>query len=299
MVSLRMRLLIRTLRKNKEKPKELSVAAYRRGMDSFAEILPSLPEDITVTPENIGNVGVEWISHQESVTDSVILYLHGGGYVSGNLTLSRFFIAQFIQRIRIPFLLVDYGIAPENPFPQGLNDATTVYDWLVSTKRIEPNRIVFFGESAGGGLVLSTLLNIRDRNQELPAAAVCLSPWTDLAATGESMITNEAIDPILSLEEIVFLAKQYVGSSDPKNPLISPLYAELHDLPSLFIQVGTSEMILDDSLRFAEKAKEEGVDVTLDVWKDMPHVFTIFFQFAPESRKGIDRVCDFILQHLD
>ena len=112
MVSLRMRLVIRTLRKNKEKSKEESVADYRKGMDSIAEMLPPLPDDIIVKPERVGHVDVEWISHRESETDSVIIYLHGGGYVSGNLALSRYFIVQFVQRIKIPFLLIDYGLAP-------------------------------------------------------------------------------------------------------------------------------------------------------------------------------------------
>ena len=169
---------------------------------------------------------------------------------------------------------------------------------MIETKGVQADRIVLFGESAGGGLVLSTLVNLRDKNLDLPKAAVCLSPWTDLAGTGESMITNVDIDPSLTLEQITFLAKQYFGDNDPKNQLISPLYAELQGLPPLFIQVGTSELILDDSLRFAEKAKKAGVIVTLDVWKDMPHVFTIYFQYAPESRQGIDRICEFITQHI-
>ncbi|MFW9848316.1 MAG: alpha/beta hydrolase [Candidatus Thorarchaeota archaeon] len=299
MVSLRMRLVIRTLRKNKEKPKEQSVTAYREGMDGIADMLPPLPDDIVVKPERVGHVGVEWISHRESETDSVIFYIHGGGYVSGNLAISRYFIAQFIQRTKIPFLIVDYGLSPEHPFPQGLDDATSIYEWLLKTRGVQSDNVVFFGESAGGGLVLSTLVNLRRKNLDLPAAAVCLSPWTDLADTGESMNSNVDIDPSLSPEETRFLAKQYIGDNDPKNPLISPLYAELHELPPLFIQVGTAEIILDDSLRLAEKAKMDGVEVTLDVWKDMPHVFTIYFQYAPESRKGIDRICEFITQHIE
>jgi len=294
-----MRLVIRTLRKNKEKPKEQSVTAYRDGMDTVAEMLPPLPEGITVKPERVGNVGVEWISHRDSESDSVIFYIHGGGYVSGNLALSRYFIAQFIQRMKIPFLIVDYGLAPEHPFPQGLNDTTSLYEWLLNTRGVQSDHIVFFGESAGGGLVLSTLVNLRKKNLDLPAAAVCLSPWTDLAGTGDSMISKVDIDPSLTPEETRFLAKQYVGDNDPKNPLISPLYAELHRLPPLFIQVGTAELILDDSLRLAEKAKNEGVEVTLDVWKDMPHVFTIYFQYAPESRQGINRICEFITQYIE
>ncbi len=298
MVSLRMRLVIGQLRKNKDKPKELSVTAYRQGMDSLASSIPIIPESIEVTPDHAGSIPLEWISHKDTHHDSVVFYLHGGGYIAGQLELSRFFVSQFVMKTKIPFLLIDYKLAPENPFPAALNDALSVYEWITEKKRILPKRILFFGESAGGGLVLSTLVKLRDERKDLPAAAVCLSPWTDLAGTGDTMITKAEIDPILSMEEMAFLVKQYIGEHDPMNPLISPLYADLHGLPPLFIQVGTSEMILDDSVRLSEKAENEGVDVTLDIWKDMPHVFTIFFQFAPESRKGIDKICKYITQQI-
>ena len=292
-----MRLVIRTLRKNKEKPKEHSVTAYRHNMDSFAESLPGFPPEVYSTPDQAGQVPVEWITHKDAVSDSVILYLHGGGYITGNLAISKYFITQFVQRIKIPFLYVDYSLAPEKPFPAALDDAVSAYRWLIETKDFHPKKITLFGESAGGGLVIATLVRLRELNLEMPSTAICLSPWVDLALTGESMTTKADIDPILSLEEMTFLGKQYVGEQNPSHPLISPLYADLHDLPTLFIQVGTSEMILDDSLRIAKKAEEAGVNVTLDVWEDMPHVFALFFQYAPESRKAIDRICEHITRH--
>ena len=298
MVSLRMRLVMRTLRKNKARPREISVAAYRQGLENVLESLPNVATGVSFKSEQIEHVPAEWIKNPDAEDDAVVLYFHGGGFIAGSVDISRFFAAQFAQRIKTPFLLFEYGLAPEKPFPEAINDAISVYQWLVDVKGIAPNRIAFFGESAGGGLVFATLVKLRERGLELPATAVCLSPWLDLTLTGESMITKAEKDPILSLEEMEFLVQQYVGNNNPENPLISPLYADLKGLPPIFIQVGTSEMILDDSLRIAKKAEEAGVDVTLDVWEDMPHVFSLFFQFTPESRDAIDRVCEYLSKFL-
>ena len=298
MVSLRMKLVIKALRKNKEKPKEQSVEAYRQGLESVIDSLPELAPEIERKTEQIGQVPGIWLQIKEACEDAVVLYFHGGGYIAGSASISEFFAAQFAQRVKIPFLLFDYGLAPERPFPSGLDDAVSVYRWLIETKGIKPNRIVFFGESAGGGLLISTLVRLRELDIDLPATAVCLSPWVDLALTGESMTAKEEIDPILSREEMEFLVKLYIGDNDSKDPLISPLYADLHDLPPLFIQVGSAEMILDDSLRIAKKAEEAGVDVTLDVGEGLPHVFALFFQYAPESKRAIERVCEYISRYI-
>lgn len=298
MVSLRMRLVIKALRKNKANQREQSVTAYRQGLEGAIVALPDISSELTIAPEQIEHVSAEWIRLKDSVEDSVVLYFHGGGYIAGSASISKFFAAQFAERIKSPLLLFDYGLAPEKPFPEAIDDAVLVYRWLIETEGIHPNHIAFFGESAGGGLVFATLVKLRGMNIDLPATAVCLSPWVDLALTGESMKTKAEKDPILSEEEMVFLVKQYVGNHDPKDPLISPLYADLHDLPPLFLQVGTAEMILDDALRIAKKAEEAGVDVTLDAWEDMPHVFSLFFQYAPESRKAIERVCNHLSKYL-
>ncbi len=293
-----MRLVIKALRKNKEKPKEKTVEAYRQGLEGAIESLPEPSEEIESRPEQIGHVPVLWLQHKHAIDNAVVLYFHGGGYIAGSASISEFFAAQFAQRVKTPFLLFDYGLAPEKPFPAGLDDAVFVYKWLIETKGINPNRITFFGESAGGGLELATLVKLRELGIEQPATAVCLSPWADLALTGESMRTKEEVDPILSREEMEFLVKLYIGENNAKNPLISPLYADLHDLPPLFIQVGTAEMIMDDSVRIAKKAEEAGVEVTLDVWEGMPHVFALFFQYAPESKKAIERVCEYLSRYL-
>ena len=289
---------MRVLRKTKTRPREISVTAYRQGLVTVLESLPNVATGVSFTPEQIEHVPSEWIKNRDAVDDAVVLYFHGGGYIAGSIDISRFFAAQFAQRIQTPLLLFEYGLAPERPFPEAIDDAVSVYQWLVDVKGISPNRIAFFGESAGGGLVFATLIKLREMGLDLPATAICLSPWVDLAMTGESMITKADKDPILSLEEMQFLVNQYIGENDPMNPLISPLYADLHDLPPIFIQVGTSEMILDDSLRIAKKAEEAGVKVTLDVWEDMPHVFSLFFQFASESRDAIDRVCEYLSKYL-
>jgi monoterpene epsilon-lactone hydrolase len=298
MVSFRMRLLKKVLLRNKGRPRELSVPSYREGLISFAKTQSNLPTDVHLTSEQVNQIPAEWIIPDSSTSDSVVLYLHGGGFVGGSPVVSRFFVAQFVKRTKIPFLIIDYALAPEKPFPHALEDAVSAYRWLLETKHISSNRIALFGESTGGNLAIAALVRLRELDFELPATAICLSPWVDLAFTGESIKSKEEIDPILTLEEMTYLAKQYIGDNDPIRPLISPLYAELHDLPPLFIQVGTSEMALDDSLRIAKKAEDAGVEVVLNVWKDMPHVFSIFFQYTPDSRKGIDRICEHINRYL-
>jgi len=289
---------MRALRKNKSKSREISVASYRQGLENVLESLPNVASGVVFESEEIEHIPCEWIKNRDVEDDAVVLYFHGGGFIAGSVEISRFFAAQFAQRINTPLLLFEYGLAPERPFPEAINDAVSVYQWLIDVRGIDPSRIAFFGESAGGGLVFATLIKLREMGMDLPATAVCLSPWIDLALTGESLITKAEKDPILSLEEMQFLVKQYIGENDPRDPLISPLYADLHDFPPLFLQVGTAEMILDDSLRIAKKAEEAGVDVTLDVWEDMPHVFSLFFLFAPESREAIDRVCEYLAKFL-
>ena len=166
----------------------------------------------------------------------------------------------------------------------------------MSSRLIQPNNIIIAGDSAGGGLTLATVIKLRNEGFSLPIAIVCLSPWTDLAGNGESLKTNGEIDPFISLEMFEISARNYLGTTDPFNPLASPLYADLQGLPPLLIQVGTSEVLLDDSVRFAKRAKDSGVDVRLKIWKDMIHIFAIFAIFTPESRQGIEQIGEFIKQ---
>jgi len=257
-----------------------------------------LPEDIQVLPvtiegvTGINNRQAEWLIPPEAPTDKVILYTLGGGYVSGSCKDHRAMVAKIAASSGVNILIFDHRLAPEDPFPGALNDSVTAYRWLLDQGFSPPN-IMIAGESAGGGLCLATLLALRDQGLPLPAAAVAISPWTDLALTGDSYDTKlkASIDPPgMSM----VCSKYYVGENDPYNPLISPLYGDLHRLPPVFICVGTYETMLDDSVRFAEKAKAADVDVTLRVWNEMVHCFPLMAPLFPEAIQALDEISNFI-----
>ena len=285
--------VISMLKGFQESAKDITIAQIREGMDQLGK-MGKLPKDVKCKPIIAGSVPAEWITTPNSESQKVVLYLHGGGYVAGSIASYRDLVARISRVSKVRILIPEYRLAPEFPFPNALEDSVAAYKWLVSTENIDPNDIIIAGDSAGGGLTLATVIKLRNEGFPLPIAIVCLSPWTDLAGTGESLKTNEEIDPFISLEMFRISARTYVGTTDPLNPLASPLYADLQGLPPLLIQVGTSEVLLDDSTRFAERAKAAGVDVRLKIWKDMIHIFAIFAVFAPESRQGIDQIGEFI-----
>ena len=170
---------------------------------------------------------------------------------------------------------------------------------LINEQKISPNSIIIAGDSAGGGLTLCTLLKLRDEGIELPAAAVCLSPWTDLAMSAETLRENAKKDPWLRASDLYFMAELYVGDNDPTNPYISPLFGDLKSLCPILIHVGTNEVIMDDSTRFTEKAKKAGNDVTLEKFDDMVHVFHAFADWAPEGQEAINKIGEYIQSKLD
>jgi epsilon-lactone hydrolase len=191
---------------------------------------------------------------------------------------------------------LDYRLAPEHPFPAAVDDAVSAYKWMLQ-QDLKPSRIVLAGDSAGGGLVIATLVAIRDAKLPMPAAGVCLSPWTDMEGIGESMKTREQADPVVRREMLTQMAAAYLGNNDARTPLAAPLYADLKGLPPLLIQVGDAETLLDDSNRLAQKARAAGVQVKLEVWPEMIHVFQLFAGFLPEGQQAIDGLGKFIKQH--
>jgi len=285
--------VIALLWKFRESAKEVTVELVRKGMDQLG-MMGKPPKDMKNIPVTAGNVSAEWITTPNSEKQKVILYLHGGGYVAGSIATYRDLAARISMISKARILILEYRLAPEYPFPSSIEDAVSAYKWLLSTEKIEPKNIIIAGDSAGGGLTLATLIKLRDEEIPIPIAAVCLSPWTDLAGTGGSLRNNTKIDPFISREFWEISSRNYLGTTDPKNPLASPLYAELKGFPPIFIQVGTSEVLLDDSIRFAERAKTAGVDVRLKIWKDMIHIFAIFAALAPESRQAIEEIGEFI-----
>lgn len=269
-------------------------------LSSFAEPAATeyrLAHNLQLERTDAAGVPCEWIT-APSLTDApVILYLHGGGFVSGSIWPAAEWVLRVPSAASARVLGVEYGLAPENPFPCGLEDALKVYRWLVPGV-VDPARLAILGLSAGGGLTIAMLVALRDSGDPLPAAAVCLSPQTDHAATGASVVTKEAVDPWFIPDQFRWLSAAYLAGADPRTPLASPLYADLAGLPPLLIQVGTAETLLDDSTRLAERTRAAGVDVTLEVWEEMIHGWQMFARFLPEGQQAIDHIGEFIRERL-
>jgi epsilon-lactone hydrolase len=246
-----------------------------------------------------GGVDAEWIFPGNARPDKAILYFHGGGFRLGSVASHRDLISRLAHASGCRVLAVNYRLAPEHGFPAPVEDAVSAYRWMLD-QGLQPDNIAFAGDSAGGNLVLAAMLSLRERGLRLPVAAVLMSPWTDLAATGESYVSRAEADPIHQRPMIQALAKNYLGSdADSCQPLASPLYAELEGLPPLLIQVGDRETVLSDSTMFADKAKAAGVEVELEIWDGMIHVFQMFAAELPEARQAIGNITRFFQEHLD
>jgi monoterpene epsilon-lactone hydrolase len=251
-----------------------------------------LPGDVRCQQISADDVAAEWIE-APGAESGVILYLHGGCYALGSVDTHREFVARLARATRMRALGIDYRLAPEHPFPAALEDATAAYGWLLA-QGIDPSRVIFAGDSAGGGLALATLVALRDAGRPLPAGAVCLSPWTDLALTGASIQTKAQVDLVLGREGIEKYTRYYAGEHHQvTHPLISPLYADLKGLPPLLVLVGTEEILLDDATRCAENAREAGVDVTLEIWDEMFHNFPLA-PFLPEAKRAVGQMAEFV-----
>ncbi len=222
-----------------------------------------------------------------------LLYLHGGGYYFCSPTTHRPLVFALTARAGVRSFSAEYRLAPEHPFPAAHDDAFAAYASLLAAG-VDPASIVVAGDSAGGGLALALLVALRDRGVPLPAGAVLFSPWTDLAATGETLRTNDGADPMFAGVALGRAARFYVGEASATDPYVSPLYAEMDGLPPLLIQAGSTEVLLDDSRRFAERAQAAGVDVELQVWPRMPHVWQMSVPFVPEAGRALDDAAAFV-----
>jgi acetyl esterase/lipase len=262
---------------------------------SYENMLASMPmaDDIDTERVGAGGVPAEWIRAPGAQSDRVMLYFHGGGYVVGSMRTHRTMLSHISRASGFAVLGLDYRLAPETPFPAPVEDALAAYRWLLH-RGIEPGNIVLGGDSAGGGLVVSALVAIRYAGEPMPAAGVCISPWVDMEATGESFTTNAHVDPSVSRERILNIAKAYLAGKNPRAPLASPLYADLHELPPLLSMVGSIETLLDDARAITERAQAAGVEAVLEIWDDMPHVWTHFAPILPEGQQAVDRIGDFI-----
>ena len=254
-----------------------------------------LPGGIHVESIRIEGIEAEWVEASDAHR-GVILYLHGGAYALGSIAIHREFIARLSIATGMRCLAINYRLAPEHPFPAAIEDVTTAYRWLLD-QGIAPAKIMIAGDSSGGGLALAALLSLRDSGIFLPAGAICISPWVDLAMTGASIYEKAKLDHILNATSLTMYAGYYAVENPISNPLISPLHADLTGLPPILIQVGSDEILLSDATRLNEKARESGVDVTLEIWDEMFHVFQLI-SFLPETRKALLQIAKFVVQYI-
>jgi len=294
MASPELQIVLDMLRASPPVPREADWVEQRAGLENLVSLAPP-PTDVRFTPTAAGGVPAEWVAADGARSDRAVLYLHGGGYCIGSIRTHRQLATDLSRAADARVLLIDYRLAPEHPFPAGLEDAVTAYRYMLDSG-VEPARAAIAGDSAGGGLTAATLLALRDRHFALPAAGVCLSAWVDLTLSGASIETKDSVDPIVHRDGLDRMARAYLGGADPRTPLASPLFADLAGLPPLLIHVGSAETLLDDSTRFAERARAAGADVTLEVWDDMVHVWHAFTFILPEARQALERIGAFLRQ---
>ena len=262
----------------------------RAGMGSRQE---PANKDIKLIRLKIGEIPCEWVLALGADPDVRLLYLHGGGWVSGSGGNYLPLAADLSVSAKCAVLLPDYRLAPEHPFPAGLEDCIAAHDWLIANGPSGPGpaKATFIaGDSAGGNLTLATLLALRDRQRPLPAGGIALSAATDFTLASESLKTVH--DPIISARTMPEFRERYLGKTDPSNPLASPVFGDYRGIPPLLIQVGEHEMLRDDSVRVAKKARSDGIPVKFEVWPGMVHVFQI--RGLPESREAIEQIAEFM-----
>jgi len=269
-----------------------SIEDFREQCEKGASKYAKIPDGIEIKEENIDGINSEWIIPDGANSKNVILYVHGGGYVSGSCNDHRGFVSKFAENCGVTTFQFEYRLAPERPFPAGLNDSIAVYKWLLD-KGFKPSNIVIAGESAGGGLALAILLALKEQNILMPAAAVAISPWTDLTCSSDSYKTKNKVS-VAPMNSWIVFSKYYTGDNPPNLPLISPLFGDLQGLPPIFINSGEDDELFEDGEKFHLKAKKAGVDITFRAGKGMIHCYPLLAPFFNEATEAMQEICDFI-----
>jgi len=248
------------------------------------------PEGTMIDPVDAGGVPAEWITAAGVTGERVVLFFHGGAYHTGSPAALRRLLALVSGAAQARVLSAGYRLAPEHPFPAAVHDALAAYRWLLA-RGPAARQIAIADNSSGGGLALAALVALRDAGEPMPAAAVVISPWTDMEKTaGESRRTRAAADRMITPDGLEEAAGWYLAGQDPRHPCASPVHADLRGLPPILIHVGDAEILLDDSTRLAARARAAGVEVTLEVWDEMPHCWHTFAGFLPEADQAIERI---------
>ena len=272
-----------------------SLEERRMGANMMGQRFENLDGISTETVDADG-VPAEWVAAPDTGSGAV-LYLHGGGYVTGSVISHRGMAASLSRASGCRVLTIDYRLAPENKHPAQVQDAHTAYRWMLNNG-VDASSLFVAGDSAGGGLTVATLLKARDAGDPMAAAGVCISPWVDMEGNGDSMKSKAGVDPMVSYGGLMDMATHFLGDGDRRDPLAAPLHADLSGLPPLLIIVGTAETLLDDAVRLHEKAESAGVDSTLEIWEDMVHIWPWFAPFLPEGQQAMEQMGDFIKEQI-
>lgn len=275
------------------KGKRLTIAENRTITAQSGQMMRKIPNDVQLQKIEINGIQAVWIRPTRANQDQVAIHLHGGGYVTGSIESHLMMCIPMAQTLKMAILLPEYRLAPEYPFPAALDDALSVYKWLLS-QGFQPANIFISGDSAGGGLSLATVLALRNAGLPLPAGIVCISPWTDLTLKGKSHITNAKSETLLRTDILREWAHAYASPDNFENPLVSPLYADFHGFPPIFIQVGSNEILLDDATMLARKAQADGVFVDLKVWDSVWHAWPVLGNLIPESKQAFEQISQFV-----
>src|SRR5215510_13874911 len=274
------------------KPRPDALSARRKRLDDLGSLYPIAP-DVRIESVDANGVRAEWSSTPDADPACVILFLHGGGYVSGSLDSHRPLATEIGRVCGARTLALGYRLAPEYPFPAAIEDAVAGYRFLLSCG-IEPRHIAVAGDSAGGGLTLALMVSARDAGLPQPACGWCISPWGDLECLGASMNSKAEVETLNQKPYLEQLAKAYLNGADPRSALAAPMYANLKGLAPLLIQVGSAETLLDDAVRLANVAGAADVAVTLEIWPDMIHAWPLFHQQVTDGRHAIANAGAFI-----
>ncbi len=275
------------------KEKHLTIAEYRAQSANTAKFASRPPQGMDIEHITAADLPAAWIRPSGADRSKVVLHLHGGGYVTGSIASHLMMCIPMAQTLKMNILLPEYRLAPEHPFPAAIDDVLKIYHWLLAQGHAAKD-IIISGDSAGGGLGLAVVAALRDQKEALPAAMICISPWADLTMQGRSHSTKSKVEAVLNADVLSEWALCYTNESNFSNPLVSPIFADLHDLPPLLIQVGSDEILVDDASTLAEKARSAGVDVTLKVWDGMWHVWHALGDLVPESKKAFEEIKQFI-----
>ena len=273
-----------------------SIAGFREQCEKGATRYAKIPKEVTIKEQIIEGIKSEWLIPNRADSGKVILYVHGGGYVSGSCSDHRAFVSKFAQNTGVTNLVYEYRLAPEHPFPAAIEDSVRIFEWILSLG-FEPQNIMMAGESAGGGLCLAILLALKERNIALPIAAVAISPWTDLTCSSDSYRTKNKVS-LAPLNSWSVFSKYYIGDNQPTNPLISPLFGDLNGLPPILINSGVDDELFDDGEKFYFKAKKAGVDITFRPGIGMVHCYPLLAPMFKEATEAMDEIVGFIRKHL-